>query len=246
MNETIKLIQNHRSIRSFLDKEIEDDILDEILKCAQAMPNSINAQQTSVIVVKDKEVKSKIAELTGGQKWIEEAPVFLVFIIDFYKTNLAAEKNGLKQVIHESIEGTLIGTFDAGLNMGAAIISAESLGLGIVPIGAVRQNPDEMIRLLDLPEYTFPVVGLAMGYPKDVPEQKPRLPFNTFKHVEKYHVDGLKEAIDDYDKEMEHYLKEIGRGQEGNWSENTSDYYQHDVYPKVYPTMKQQKFMNDK
>lgn len=246
MNETIKTIQNHRSIRSFLDKDIEDDILDEILKASQAMPNSINGQQTSVIVIKDKAVKSKIAELAGGQKWIDEAPVFLVFLIDFYKTDLAAQKNGVKQAIQESIEASLVGSFDAGLNMGAAIISAESLGIGVVPIGGVRRNPEEMIQLLGLPEYTFPVVGLAMGYPKDPSRKKPRLPFETFKHIEKYHVDGLKEAIDDYDKEMENYLKEIGRGQEGNWSKNTSGLYQNVYYPKVYPTMKQQKFENGK
>ena len=54
MNETIKTIQNHRSIRSFLDKDIEDDLLDEIIQSAQAMPNSINGQQTSVIVIRKK------------------------------------------------------------------------------------------------------------------------------------------------------------------------------------------------
>lgn len=246
MNETIKTIQNHRSIRSFLDKSIDDKIIDEILKSSQAMPTSINAQQISVIVIKDKETKAKIANLAGGQPWIEAAPVFLVFVIDFYKTNLAAEKNGLKQVIHESVEGTMAGTFDAGLAMGGAIISAESLGLGIVPIGGVRKNPSEIIKLLGLPEYTYPTVGLAIGYPKDNSRQKPRLPFNTFKHEETYKTDGLKESIDQYDKNMEVYLKEIGREVEGNWSKNTSNLYQYVYYPEVYPTMKQQKFNNDK
>ena len=167
MNETIKTIQNHRSIRNFLDKSIDDEIIDEILKSSQAMPSSINGQQTSVIVIKDKETKAKIAELASGQPWIAAAPVFLVFVMDFYKTNLAAVKNGLNQIIHESVEGTMVGTFDAGLAMGGAIISAESLGLGIVPIGGVRMNPAEIIKLLGLPEYTYPVAGLAIGYPKD-------------------------------------------------------------------------------
>ncbi|MFA9377015.1 MAG: nitroreductase family protein [Lachnotalea sp.] len=185
-------------------------------------------------------------ELTGGQLWIEAAPVFLVFVIDFYKTDLAAKKNNLQQKIHESVEGTMAGTFDAGLAMGAAIISAESLGLGIVPIGGVRKNPAQMIQLLDLPEYTFPAVGLALGYPKDNSKQKPRLPFNTYKHIEKYHKEGLEEAIESYDQEIENYLKEIGREQEGNWSKYTSNIYQHVYYPDVYPTMKSQKFSNDK
>ncbi|BCN28953.1 NADPH-dependent oxidoreductase [Anaeromicropila herbilytica] len=246
MNETIKTIQNHRSIRNFLDKDIPDAIIDEILKSAQAMPNSINGQQTSVIVIRDKETKKQIADLTGGQKWIDDAPVFLVFVMDYYKTNIGAEKNNLNQIIHQSIEGTMVGTFDAGLAMGASIISAESLGLGIVPIGGVRKSPAEMIKLLNLPEYTYPVAGLAIGYPKDNSKQKPRLPFNTYKHVEKYQVEGLKNAIDEYDNVMEDYLKEVGREQEGNWSKYTSSIYQYVYYPDVYPTLKDQKFLNDK
>jgi len=246
MNETMRIIQNHRSIRNFLDKDIDESILTEILKTSQAMPNSINGQQTSVIVIKDKATKAKIAELTGGQFWIEKAPVFLLFILDFYKTNLAAEKLGLTQVIHESVEGTMAGTFDAGLNMAAAIISAESLGLGIVPIGGVRKNPKEIISLLNLPEYTFPAAGLAMGYPADMSHQKPRLPLETFRHNETYHTDGLREAIDTYDKDMSVYLKEVGREKEVDWSTTTAGLYQQVYYPNVYPALKDQKFLNNK
>jgi FMN reductase [NAD(P)H] len=246
MNETIKLIQNHRSIRSFLEKDIDNEIIDEILRASQAMPTSINGQQTSVIVIRDKETKAQIAHLAGDQKWIEDAPVFLIYVLDFYKTHLAAKKNGLTQVIHESVEGTMVGTFDSGLAMAAAIISAESLGLGIVPIGGVRRNPGALIKLLNLPEYVFPAVGLAVGYPKDNSHKKPRLPFETFKHEEGYHTESLEKAIEQYDTEMEGYLKEIDREQEGNWSKFTSGIYQNVYYPEVYPTMKEQKFSNDK
>ncbi|MDN5304929.1 MAG: reductase, partial [Fusobacteriaceae bacterium] len=133
MNETIKVIKNHRSIRQYLDKDIPQEHLNAILEAAQAMPTSINGQQVSIIVIRDKATKEKIAELAGGQPYIAKAPVFLVFVADFYKTYLAGEKLGEAQVIHESIEGTTVGTFDSGLAMGAAIIAAESLGLGIVP-----------------------------------------------------------------------------------------------------------------
>lgn len=246
MNETIKIIQNHRSIRDFMDKDIDNEIIDEILKAAQSMPSSINGQQTSAIVIRDKEKKAQIAHLAGDQKWIEDAPVFIIFIIDFYKTKLGADKNNLKQIVHESIEGTLVGTFDSGLAMGAAIISAESLGLGIVPIGGIRKSPKELIELLELPSYTYPLAGIAVGYPKDNSHKKPRLPFNTFRHNEKYHTEGIKEAIDKYDETMEVYLKEVGREKEVNWSKNTSEIYQYVYFPKVYPTIKEQGLSNDK
>ncbi|WP_019555036.1 nitroreductase family protein [Propionispira raffinosivorans] len=58
------------------------------------------------------------------------------------------------------------------LPWGAAIVVAESMGLGIVPIGAVRRNPEKMIHLLNFPERTFPVAWLIVGYPKNNSAQK--------------------------------------------------------------------------
>jgi len=82
MNNTIDKIKNHRSIRQYLDKEVPNELIDEILKSAQAMPNSINGQQTSVIVVRDKEKREKLAELVGNQPYVAKAPVFLVFVME--------------------------------------------------------------------------------------------------------------------------------------------------------------------
>lgn len=246
MNETINVIKNHRSIRAYSEKEVTPDVLEAILKAAQAMPTSINGQQVSVIVIRDKEKQKKLAELTGGQPWVEAAPVFLVFVADLYKTHLAAEKNGKTQVIHESLEGMLASTFDGGLAMGGAIVAAESLGLGIVPIGGIRYNPEAVIELLNLPKYTFPLAGLGIGYPENSSKQKPRLPLETFAHEGEYKTEELKANIDKYDSEMETYLKEIGREKEGNWSSNTSEVYQRVYYPKVYPVAKEQGFSNDK
>jgi len=246
MNKTIELIKDHRSIRDFKPDQIDANIVDEIVKAAQAMPNSINGQQTSIIVVTDKEKKAKVAQLAGDQTWIDQAPLFLLFVIDFYKTDLAAKKNGFTQVIHESVEGTMAGTFDAGLNMGAAIVAAESLGLGIVPIGGIRKSPEEIISLFELPEKVFPVAGLAIGYPNSRSHQKPRLPLNTFKHDEVYQTAGLPEAIEAYDAEMATYLKTIDREQEVNWSYTTSRLYQTVYFPEVYPNMKKQGLLNDK
>ncbi len=39
--------------------------------------------------------------------------------MDFYRTHLAGEKTGCKQIIHENIEGILAGSFDAGISLGA-------------------------------------------------------------------------------------------------------------------------------
>jgi len=243
MNKVIETIKNHRSIRQYLDKDIPNEIVDEIVRAAQAMPNSINGQQTSVIVITDKEKKEKLAELVGNQEYVAKAPVFLVFVMDFYRTYLAGEKTGFKQVIHEDIEGVEAGSVDVGIALGASIIAAESFGLGIVPIGGIRKNPDEVIELLGLPKYTFPMVGLVVGYPADESHKKPRIPFDSFRHNESYDVKAVEESIDTYDNQMSEYLNDIGRSeQETNWSTFTSKIYQSVYYPKVKPAMEKQGF----
>jgi len=246
MNRTIEIIKDHRSTRDYKADKIEESVINEIIVAAQSMPNSINGQQTSIIVVQDDKTKAAISEYAGGQPWIDQAPLFLLFVTDFYKTNLAAKKNGITQQIHASVESTVVGAVDVGLNMGAAIIAAESLGLGIVPIGGIRNNPQGIIDLLNLPEMTFPVAGLAIGYPNSESRKKPRLPLNTFRHDEKYQTEHLEREIDDYDLLMVDYLKEINRSQEINWSTHTSSVYQHVYFPKVHPVMNKQGFTNDK
>lgn len=242
MNSTIETIRNHRSIRQYLDKDIPDEIIDEIVKSAQYMPNSINGQQTTVIVVKDKEKREKLAELVGNQPYVAKAPVFLIFVMDFYRTYLAGEKTGFSQVIHEDVEGIEVGAVDAGIALGASIIAAESLGLGTVPIGGIRKNPEEIIKLLELPKYTFPMVGLVIGYPDNDSHQKPRVPFDSYRHKEVYDKKAIENSIDIYDEQISSYLKDIGREQEINWSTQTSKIYQSVYYPKVKDGMEKQGF----
>lgn len=246
MNETINIMKNHRSIRKYKDQMISDEILDNLIDVAQHSPNSINGQQTSIIVVKDKEKKKKISEYAGGQPWIEECPVFLVFVMDFYKTKLACEKNGRPQTITDSVEAIMVGSVDVGIGMQSVITAAESLGLGTVCIGGIRNNPAEMIKILELPEFTYPVVGLCIGYPADNSAPKPRMDKKAYRHDEKYNKVGITEAIESFDEVIAKFLAEGGREQKGNWSISTSNAYQYVYFPKVYQTLKEQGFKNEK
>lgn len=246
MNSTLEVMKNHRSIRKYKDIMIQDEIINNLVDVAQHAPNSINGQQTSVIVIKDRETKKKIAEYTGGQTWIEECPVFLVFVMDYYKTKLACDKNERNQVITDSVESIMVGCVDAGISMQNVVTAAESLGLGTVCIGGIRRNPEEVIKLLDLPEYTYPVVGLCIGYPADYSSLKPRMPKEAYCHYEKYNKDNLTNAINSYDEIVSNYLSQGGREQKVNWSNTTSNFYQFVYYPNVYGTLKMQGFKNEK
>lgn len=246
MNQVIETLLEHRSIRSYKNDPIPDSYLDAIYDGIQAAPTSINGQQLSVIVVKDQEKKEKIAELAGGQAWIAQAPVFLLFAADYHRAKLAADKYGQPLVITDSVESIMVSSVDVGLAMGNAIGIAESLGLGIVPIGAVRRDPEAMIELLKLPEYVFPVAGLVVGYPEDRSAKKPRFPREALVHEETYNTNQL-HVIDAYDSIMSDYMKERTGGKETrDWSQTTSGIYKSVYYPKVYPTIRKQGFKNEK
>lgn len=246
MNETLDVLKSHRSIRRYLDAPVADALIDEIVAAAQAAPTSINAQALSLVVVRDPQRRARIAELAGGQPWIATAPVFIAFVMDYCKTGLAGRKVGKPQQVHESVEGFLAGVLDVGIAMGNAIAAAESLGLGIVPIGGIRANPREMIALLELPAWTFPVAGLVVGHPADRSRMKPRMDVRAFRHEETYHRDGLEALIEDYDRAMAIYLAEVGRQKEVDWSTATAAFYDRVYFPDVMASAREQGFSLDK
>ncbi|KAA8999290.1 NADPH-dependent oxidoreductase [Affinibrenneria salicis] len=246
MNKIIELFTSHRSERSYLDKPISDDVLSAIIDAAHLTPTSVNSQQVSLVVVRDAEKRARIAELAGGQSWIAKAPVFITLVLDMYKTAVGIKLSGSEQHAHESVESVVSGCTDVGIALGTLIAAARSFGLGIVPIGGIRRNPQAMIELLQLPELTFPVVGLTLGYVDRPAQQKPRLPLVTFRHDEVYRPQALPAAIEQYNQTLSKYWRQIGRQDGGEWGSNTASYYQNVYFPDVLPALLQQGFQLEK
>jgi FMN reductase [NAD(P)H] len=246
MNETLRIQQSHRSIRDYQDTPVSDAMLDQIIAAAHRAPTSMNAQEISLVVVRDAERRARIAGLSGGQAWIVKAPVFIAIVIDFHKTDLGVRKAGQTQLIHESMEGFGVAAVDAGIVLGTLITAAESLGLGVVPIGSIRRNPQGMTDLLGLPPLTFPLVGLCIGHiAGDVP-QKPRMDISTFRHDERYDASGYAAAIDAYDATIMNYWQKTGRSDGLSWSSNLGNNYKTVYFPQVRPVAAMQGLLNDK
>jgi FMN reductase [NAD(P)H] len=169
--------------------------------------------------------RARIAEIAGGQPWIAQAPVFIAVVADFYKTGLGVEKAGAEQVIQRSLEAIVAAVSDAGITMATLMTAARAFGLGIVPIGGIRRDPQAMIDLLGLPRNTFPVAGVVLGYVAEEAPQKPRMPIESFRHEEKYHPEALKPAIDAYDQTLQEYWQRIGRADGLTWSANMAQHY---------------------
>lgn len=246
MNETLRLQQAHRCIRSYKPAPVSDTMLDQIVAAAHQAPTSMNAQEISLIVVRDAATRAKIAELAGGQTYIAQAPVFIVITLDFHKTDLGVRKAGQTQIIHESMEGFGVAAVDAGIVLGTLITAAESQGLGIVPIGGIRRDPQGMIDLLNLPPLTFPMVGLCIGHAEKDAPLKPRMDIRTFRHDERYDASGYAAAIDAYDETIMEYWKQLGRSDGTSWSQNLGNSLKQVYFPQVKPVAAMQGLLNNK
>lgn len=245
-NQIVDSLMSHRSYRNYSDQAVSDADLEQIIACAHRAPTSVNGQHISVIVVRDQEKRSLIAELAGKQPWIAKAPVFICVVIDFAKTNIVLERRGVTQLIHESVEGFAVGCVDAGIAVAAVMTAARSLGLGAVAIGGIRANPGEMIELLGLPELTFPVVGCCIGHYASEPKLKPRLPIATFRHDEAWHGVPDDERVLSYDVELKEYWRSIGRQDGLSWSESITQRYERIYHPKTCTVALQQGFLFNK
>lgn len=244
MNDVLTTLFNHKSDRSFLNKPINDDILDSVIKAAYHAPTSINSQQVSVIVVRDQARRERFSMLCGQQPWIAQAPVFLVFIIDMHKTQLGIQIESKRQEAQQSIESIVSGSTDVGIALTSALVAAHSQGLGSVPIGGIRLHPQEVIDELKLPKNTFAIAGLSIGYVDQPAAQKPRMPMATFRHEEQYHSENLSDNIHQYNQILSTHWGKIGRSDGQTWTHSVAAYYSRIYYPDVAPALIQQGFTN--
>lgn len=208
MNSILDFLNSHASVRQFTDEVISDDQLYQIIATAQRSPTSSNLQAYSVISVRDKAKKDKLAELCGRQSHVSQSSVFLVFLADLYRLKLITDKRGYP-FTGEYTEMFTIAVVDTALAACRALMAAQALGFGGVMVGGIRNDMAEVSDMLKLPEFVTPVMGMSLGKPSKGPKQKPRLPQSAIHFAEEYSVDALDSAIDDYDRIIDEvgYLK---------------------------------------
>lgn len=248
MNPVIQTLLNHRSIRRFTDERISSDELNTIIAAAQHAPNWVNLQLVSIIAVQNPKHRKKMSELCGGQAHVAQAPVFLIFCADYNRVAMACEGKGQNlDAVLEDVDTVIVGAHETGIALEAAVVAAESLGLGAVPIGDVRLHAEDMIEDLHLPKYVFPMLGLCIGHPAEDPGLKPRFPIKVVLSKEEYNSDpdGL---IQEYDKEYASYLlHRPWNNRVGNWSELATDFYRTPFhYPGVAAALARQGFTSVK
>jgi len=242
-NDVIELLKSHRSIRKFTPQAVEQATLNRLVEAGQAAATSSFIQACTVIQVNNPEHRSQLAECAGGQAYVEQAPVFLVFCADMQRHQQACD---LHQAEMQSgfTEQFLTASLDCALFAQNVMVAAESLGLGGVYIGGLRNQIARVADLLELPELVYPVFGLCLGYPDQDPEVKPRLPLPMVLKQDRYNSREDTALLEQYDQEVrEYYRSRTGGNKEMSWSEQISGMLVKEARPHMLPFLQQRGFL---
>lgn len=217
----LETILNHRSFRSFLPISLPSGTLEAILAAAQSGSTSSMLQTWDVIAVQDPEHKNAAAKLAGDQDFIREAPLFLVFCANLNRLANISRRYGQPAEALANMDLFLMACIDASIAGQNAAIAAESLGLGICYVGAIRNNAQQMCELLKLPANTFGLFGMAVGYGnrESYSELKPRLPMKEVCHYETWSEEDQASNVAMFDKCLgSFYFEQMKLGRK-SWSE---------------------------
>lgn len=200
----------HRSVRSYKPDPLPEGTIETLVAAGQSAASSSNLQTWSVVAVTDPARKARLAEVAGNQKHILQAPTLLVFLADLSRLNeLGAARDHAVDAL-DYLETLFVAIIDAALAAQNAVLAAESLGLGTVYIGALRNDPERVAKELGLPPKVFPVFGLCLGYPAPevVTGIKPRLSPALILHREQYGTGYAPEPVAAYDAAIQDFQSE--------------------------------------
>ena len=153
-NPAVATALAHRSIRKFTQQPIAPEILESLMDAGRMASTSNNLQCVSIIRITD----SAIRRAASDMAYVTDCAEFLLFCMDFHKA-----KTILPEAQVDWTEVSIIGAIDTGIMAQNVLLAAESLGLGGVFIGALRNDIEAVAALVGLPEYCAPLVGLCLG-----------------------------------------------------------------------------------
>ncbi|MBS7576685.1 NADPH-dependent oxidoreductase [Enterococcus sp. MMGLQ5-2] len=230
-------MNQHFSVRQFKKEKISDEALRAIIDAGRSASTWMNFQSYSIIIVKKTEKKQQIYDLLG-QPSILSAEVFLVFVGDFYRAKQVTEARG-KSFNPEGVERLLVTSVDAALVAQNTLLAAESIGLGGVIIGMLRTQSEAISELLELPDYTYPLIAISLGVPDEHHEVKPRLPYENVVFDETYQI-----LPDSFIKSFDEIQSAYGGGRQATlWSERVANYFSGDATPSTLQNLKNKKLM---
>jgi nitroreductase len=221
-NQTMELLVRHRTVRQYLDRPVDDSCVNALAVAAQSGASSSNLQTWSVVAVRDTKTIAAISQICT-QTHVATAPLIMIWLVDYSRVHAIAAHSGENAESLNYLDTFISGVFDAGIAAQNAVVAAESLGLGTVYLGSIRNNVNTLSTLLNLPQHIMPVVGLSVGWP-DLTEDadiKPRLPMKAVLHHETYDSDAFEPALAEYEPISADYYRRFNLGE--SWTERVHE-----------------------
>lgn len=243
MNTTLDLLRAHRSIRKFTDQPVAQVLVETIVQAGQAAATSSFIQACTVIQITDSALREQLAACAGDQAYVVSAPVFLVFCADTQRHRQACAMHG-REMCSGYTEQFLTASLDCALFAQNCVVAAESMGLGTVYIGGLRNRIAEVSDALALPNGVYPVFGLCIGHPAQNPELKPRLPLSVVLKQNGYTTEGDQQALSEYDAQVAaYYRSRTGGRKDQGWTEQMAEMLEKEARPHLLAYLQQQGFL---
>ncbi|MFC1940216.1 nitroreductase family protein [Chloroflexota bacterium] len=168
--DVLEAIKKRRAIRSYKTTPVSEDNLGIILEAGSLAPSWGNTQTWRWVVIKDQNLKMKIAEEVlrpgnRGTEAVKTAPVIIAACAELSKA-------GFREDQPSTDKGGYWYMFDAALALENMVLTATSLGLGTLFIGGMNANKVE--NLVGVPHGYACVILMVLGYPDEEPEPRPR------------------------------------------------------------------------
>lgn len=173
--ETIKAINERRSVRKFKSTDIEENIIEILLNVAQMAPSAGNMQGRDYIIVTDQEIKNQLVKAAYDQKFIGQAPIVIIFIANIERSSNRYGGRGLLYAIQ-----------DATASIMNLMLIAHDLGLGTCWVGAFDEDYVKNILEMPVELELKPIAIIPIGYPDEVPIMPQRMSLDKLLHWEKW------------------------------------------------------------
>lgn len=159
----LEIIKNRRSIRKFQEKEISQEIIDNLIEALIWAPSAGNLQSRKFYFISNQEIKDELNQATFSKRgFLNAAPLVIVGCAD-EKISLEYAERGRK----------LYTICDVSVSIQNFLLSAQKLGLGTCWVGAFDEK--EVAKILKLPKNLRPIVIVPIGYPAEKPKPPPRV-----------------------------------------------------------------------
>ncbi|HLC34156.1 MAG TPA: nitroreductase family protein [Anaerolineales bacterium] len=157
-----QLIMARRSVRAYTAQPIEEGVVERLLNAVRCAPSAGNLQAYQVCLARSSAVRAALARAAGGQSFIEQAPLALVFCTN---AGRAAARYGQRGA-------TLYAVQDATIACTYAMLAAVEEGLACVWVGAFDEGA--VRQAVGAPGEWTPIAILPIGYAAETPPVSPR------------------------------------------------------------------------